>query len=152
MKQYRPSAERTRSARWRSGTRRNKKHPVAHILLCPMPTVCLVHRHGDFPRHPAMAMKLTRCEQKWVDDVRAERVHVHLTRMSSRQAQILLIRQRINTERFKQAGIVNELSPPIMASIVTPPVATASVHRQVKSLAEEFRKYDISDRWYPRGS
>lgn len=80
---HRPSAERTRSRRWRSGTRRNKRNTTAHVMVCPQLGICLVHTSG-YPdmilgRRPrAMAMKLTRCEQAWVDDVRAGRDHVHL--------------------------------------------------------------------------
>lgn len=37
------------------------------------------HPEGTFPPRPTpMAMMLTRCEQAWVDDVRARRQHVHL--------------------------------------------------------------------------
>lgn len=115
--QKRPSAERTRSKRWRSGTRRNKKHPVAHIQICPMPKVCLVHRRTSGvvpPRHPSMAMRLTRCEQKWVDDTRAglHHTHIHFKRPSeSWQWAIWAIYRRINSARMAASGIINAESP-----------------------------------------
>lgn len=72
------SADRTRSKRWRSGTRRNKRYHTT-VVLCSNPAWCLVHATVTHPkRPPAMAMRLTRCEQKWVDDVRANRPHVHI--------------------------------------------------------------------------
>lgn len=40
----------------------------------PPPPVPITH----LPRPEPMAMLLTRCEQAWVDDVRAGRRHVHL--------------------------------------------------------------------------
>lgn len=73
------SADRTRSKRWRSGTRRNKRHPVSHLPLCDRPDVCLVHIiKRNLPTVPPMRMMLTRCERLWVDDVRAGRRHVHI--------------------------------------------------------------------------
>src|SRR5918994_933773 len=73
------SADRTRSKRWRSGTRRNKRHANRVIIQCASPTYCLVHATIAHPkRPPAMAMMLTKCEQKWVDDVMANRPHTHI--------------------------------------------------------------------------
>lgn len=73
------SADRTRSKRWRSGTRRNKRHSAHTTIQCANPTYCLVHAIVAHPkRPPAMAMRLTRCEQKWVDDVTANRPHTHI--------------------------------------------------------------------------
>ena len=72
------SADRTRSKRWRSGTRRNKRYHTT-VVLCDNPAWCLVHATVAHPkRPPAMAMMLTKCEQKWVDDVTANRPHVHI--------------------------------------------------------------------------
>lgn len=73
------SADRTRSKRWRSGTRRTKRHSAHTTIQCASPTYCLVHATVAHPkRPPAMAMRLTRCEQKWVDDVMANRPHTHI--------------------------------------------------------------------------
>lgn len=169
---YRPSADRTRSKRWRSGTRRNKKHKNAHIQVCPMPQVCLVHRKTSgviSPRHPAMAMRLTRCEQKWVDDLRAGLHHVHIQYKrptESWQFAIWTIYRRINTERMKASGIINAESPSPTGrvQITHPPVVhdvTSRVGEVIRQSTDAVlragaalypRKLDISDRWYPRGN
>ena len=73
---YRPAAERTRSKRQRAGSRRNKKHPITHFPVCPEPKVCRVHTSVP-PGTPPMRVRLTLCEQRWVDDVRAGRRHLH---------------------------------------------------------------------------
>jgi hypothetical protein len=79
-----------------------------------MPEVCLIHRKGVFPRHPAMAMKLTRCEQQWVDDMRSDHVHIHMNqRRKPWETALLALRQRINTERFRRSGTINQCSPGI---------------------------------------
>lgn len=108
----RPSAERTRSKRWRSGSRSNKHHPIAHLEVCPLPAVCLVHTTGrPGPRPPAMAMKLTRCEQRWVDDVRSGRVHIHtsakrperrVTNKRRRLAEVWALHRMMKEHRFAQ--------------------------------------------------
>lgn len=122
-----------------------------------MPKVCLVHRKGEFPRHPAMAMKLTRCEQAWVDDVRAGRIHVHLTQVLPEwQSKLLLLRQKINTARMTASGIVNEYGPPpgsnhLHLHMGVSPSESAGVVTRVRTALQR-RAMDISDRWYPRGS
>lgn len=178
--QSRPTADRTRSRRWRSGTRRNKRHPIAHNRICPMPRVCLVHGKPT-TRHPAMAMRLTRCEQQWVEDVWARRVHTHglTAKLSTREAVILAVRQRINTKRMADAGIVNASSSPSgrlrqhrpriqpvrpSAAISDPAQVRmderhadmrahigAAIQRSTEAVIAAQRKLDISDRWYPRG-
>lgn len=87
------SADRTRSRRYRSGTRRNKKKPIAHLPLCAEPNICRVHCRA--PEHAPMRMLLTRCEQQWVDDVRSGRRHIHpkrLSRVSSNTPQARRVR------------------------------------------------------------
>lgn len=141
-----------------------------------MPQVCLVHREEIFPRHPAMAIRLTPCEQKWVDDVRAGRVHIHLTRKRKPwQNALLLLRQRINTEQMRAGGNINECAPD---GARTPRDVQERIHIEVYGRgwakkthaaqerlaanpgmqvmevgsAQYPRKLDISDRWYPRGN
>jgi len=113
------TADRTRSKRWRSGTRRNKRYPIAHLVICPEPDVCLVHTYLKRPPPDTGRMRLTLCEQRWVDDVRAGRRHIHNRALSAtsrqsagiRNTRIYTVLRRINTKRFADAGIVNESSP-----------------------------------------
>jgi len=101
-----PAYARTRSKRFRAGSRRNKH---LQIVMCPEPKVCLVHTTRPTP--PALRMRLTACEQRWVDDVRAGRIHAHtLKPLAPRQEMLFALRQRINNKRFADAGIINASS------------------------------------------
>lgn len=91
------SADRTRSRRWRSGTKRNKRNRNAHAVVCPSPHMCLVHT----PTAPVdkLRVMLTPCEQKWVDDVRAGRKHIHAKRkqyQATRYQKMVVIHRRGN--------------------------------------------------------
>lgn len=84
MHQFTRAADRTRSRRWRAGTRRNKRYRDHTTIQCFSPAYCLVHAVIAYPKRPAtMAMRLTKCEQKWVDDITANRPHVHIRLRSS---------------------------------------------------------------------
>lgn len=120
--QLNTAADRTRSRRWRSGTRRNKKHPTAHIAVCPKRGVCLVHTPGHpdmiLGRRPkTMRMVLTPCEQAWVDDVRSGRVHMHLkpfghdSRRERRYRAVRLVYREMVSARMHRRGTVNAESP-----------------------------------------
>lgn len=79
MHHFTRAADRTRSRRWRAGTRRNKRYRDHTTIQCSGPAYCLVHAVIAYPKRPAaMAMRLTKCEQKWVDDITANRPHVHI--------------------------------------------------------------------------
>lgn len=131
-----PSAERTRSRRFRSGTRRNKKHNIAHIQICGEPDTCLVHTTRPvFPPPDPMRMRLTRCEQRWVDDVRAGRVHVHLVphhkgeiSKTLRWRALAAIRRAANTARMAQSGTINVCQP---HGVRTPREAQKRIHDTV---------------------
>lgn len=159
-------AERTRSRRWRAGSRRNKRHPVTHIQVCPEPHRCLVHivTTKFYPPREPMRMRLTRCEQKWIDDMKAGRVHVHTRKplRYSREGAILALRQRINTKRFADAGTINATAPRVSMGYHNPhPGVIAAVDvsqaaaRNLVTTTLAGKTYrpdmDISGRWYPRG-
>jgi hypothetical protein len=169
MQQFRPSAERTRSKRWRSGTRRNKQHHATSRVVCPNLGVCLVHTPGHpdmtLARRPkAMAMRLTRCEQAWVDDIRSGHVHVHLCdygRDSRRERRFRAIRMILRTlenptGRLRRSQPMPQNVKPVMgidyghpnSGVVTKEGRTlrlAEIHRRIP------QSMDISDRWYPSG-
>jgi hypothetical protein len=99
------SVDRTRSRRWRSGTRSNKHHLITHLEVCPEPKVCIIHNPRFTPPAEASRMHLTRCEQRWVDDIRAGRKHLHgdlkgSSKSMVRQRRIATIRRRIRTRRL----------------------------------------------------
>jgi len=152
------SADRTRSKRWRSGTRRNKRHPVSHLPLCDRPDVCLVHTvKRNLPTVPPMRMMLTRCERVWVDDVRAGRRHVHIQRSangvpinegSTRRFNVIMgLANRIN-----MSDLYRKHDPGLVASeVASYPAAgvprSVTVHNPPGGVVAAM---DISDRWYPR--
>lgn len=183
--------ERTTSRRFRSGTRRNKKYPTCHIPVCGQVTrQCLVHTpniditlgirvglatFGSGPAAP-MAMKLTACEQRWVDDVRSGRKHRHglLGITKKRGLAIINVRRLIKEMHFAQLyGNGTKSSPskvnPRTGRITTAPIPVQSInpaHRQRHQVGEPWndpaqarldelraqrQRLDISDRWYPRG-
>lgn len=124
-----------------------------------------------------MRMRLTRCEQKWVDDLRAGRMHGHIKpRMRlphSREWALLALRKRVNTARMKAAGTVNESNhihlhmgdrsnvgyhtpgdSIVLAQDYANPRQSEAIYQQVIQVgaANYPRRMDISDRWYPRGN
>lgn len=187
------SYERTTSRRFRSGTRRNKKRPIAHTPLCGQVTrQCLVHTpdiditlairvglatFGSGPAAP-MAMKLTTCEQRWVDDVRSGRKHLHglLGITKKRGLAIINVRRLINEMKVAQLyGNGTKSSPskvnPRTGRITTAPIPVQSFNQvqmhqgrgfgknvemdaaqaRLEELRAQRQRMDISDRWYPRG-
>jgi hypothetical protein len=143
------SADRTRSKRWRAGTRRNKRHPVSHLPLCDRPDVCLVHTvNRNLPTVPPMRMMLTRCERVWVDDVRAGRRHVHI-----RHRDGVPISGDKSARRFNAIiGLANTIQmggsvPMIDVTFHGDPKMGHSYHVPPGSVVAAM---DISDRWYPR--
>lgn len=168
--QHRPSAERTRSRRWRSGTRRNKKHPIAHHPLCGVKRrLCLVHSpEVDITlairltsMRPALAMRLTQCEQRWVDDMRARRPHAACRLKTRRWQCVDAMRSHIRKHEIRMKGEAARASHVHinvggmgMGSTLRNAIqadAQAAQEAIMAGAAEYPRRMDISDRWYPRG-
>lgn len=180
-----PAADRTRSKRWRSGTRRNKKFRSAHIPVCPSLRWCLVHttdpdtvltaRMSSY--RPALTMKLTICEQKWVDDVRARRPHTHRLSYRNRQQRAAAIRmmdrhvdrilRRLSLAIFGETSSLRAEDNRVKAvSRAVDEMGNTRMFETLKNNAVQLvgdavhspgtighrARMDISDRWYPRGS
>jgi hypothetical protein len=95
------SADRTRSRRWRSGTRRKKHHPTILVEVCSESKICIIHNPRFTPPAERLRVRLTQCEQRWVDDVRAGRKHLHgdlkgSSKSMVRQRRIAGIRRRMS--------------------------------------------------------
>lgn len=116
----RHAVDHTTSRRHRAGSRRNKRLRNVGTFLTDLTHT---QRWGCRPGRPQcpMAMRLTRCEQRWVDDVRARQPHVHEIVASS------------HTLEVRVPG----------ATIVQPPVVTVPdsvLHRVREALSRKIRR------------
>ena len=148
MHSFTRAADRTRSPRWRAGTRRNKRYSTLKTFPCDNPKYCLIHATVTHPkRPPAMAMMLTRCERAWVNDVIAGRPHIHVKRQRRGSVH--------NSNQIDLMALLYRINPPEVVKNEVTLVAhgrSAMGHPFHVPPGGVVAPMDISDRWYPRDS